>query len=1098
MSKAFFKPVDSRADFPSIEEEILLFWKEQDIFGKSVADTGGKVPYVFYDGPPFATGLPHYGHLLAGTLKDIVPRYWTMRGCNVPRRFGWDCHGLPVENEMEKEFNISGKRDIEKIGVHLFNEACRSIVLRYTGQWEKVVLRMGRWVDFVNQYRTMDPLYMESLWWVFSQVWKKGLIYQGFRVQPYCPRCATPLSNFELNEGYKDTQDPSITVSFPLKDDPSTHILVWTTTPWTLPSNVVLAVGTDIPYVKVNDNGKHYIIARDRLSSYYKDSAACIIEEEFSGKKLAGLNYTPLFDYFSGRHKDFFTVVEADFVSTEDGTGIVHIAPAFGEDDFQVGKKLGLPVICPVDDEGKFTADIPDWAGQRVFDANSDIIKTIKAKGRLIHRSTIMHRYPFCYRCDTPLIQKAITTWFMKIEPLKENMLANNRQIHWVPEHLQNGRFGKGIASAPDWNISRNRYWGTPLPVWLCECGHVECVGSLADLHRLAGDGDEQRGASIHAQTAASVQEKIRTGARETFLKNNINPVWADRVEQGAISPVDLHTHIVDELAIRCPKCRSRSMKRTPEVLDCWFESGSMPYAQNHYPFENSEAFLRSFPADFIAEGLDQTRGWFYTLTVLAAALFGKPAFKNVIVNGIILSEEGKKLSKRLKNYTPVDEVLSRLGADALRLFLINSPAVKAEDLCFSEKGVTEMSRSVLLPFWNAYSFFVTYATVDGWTPPQDPCAKPSSANDLDLWIVSLLNHVIRSVNLEMEQYNLYRVVPLLVNFIDNLTNWYIRRSRRRFWKSENDSDKAGAYTTLYYVLVEFSRVMAPFLPFLTEAIYRNLTAQCTGTAAKSVHLTSFPAADQALDHQDLETKMETVRQVVTMGRAVRSRHQIKVRQPLYELTVVIRDPARRSLVQDMVSLIRDELNIKQVTLSDNEDSFVTVSAKPNYKKLGKAFGAQMKQAAIEIEKLTHGQIRAMETGTNINVLGATLGIADIEVRRTRCEGIDVETENDITIGLNTGITDELRDEGHARELVNRIQNIRKTADFKVTDRIRVACRCPENLRSAFEKYRGYICAETLASSLDWQLPPDALSAGAIEINGIEAGLLVQRDDTQA
>jgi len=562
------------------------------------------------------------------------------------------------------------------------------------------------------------------------------------------------------------------------------------------------------------------------------------------------------------------------------------------------------------------------------------------------------------------------------------------------------------------------------------------------------------------------------------------------------ISPVDLHPHIVDELEVRCPKCASNTMKRTPEVLDCWFESGSMPYAQNHYPFENSDTFHDNFPADFIAEGLDQTRGWFYTLTVLASALFGKPAFKNVIVNGIILSEDGKKLSKRLRNYTPPEEVLARLGADALRLFLINSPAVKAEDLCFSEKGVTEMSRSVLLPFWNAYAFFVTYANVDVWKPAGD--TGPQSTNELDRWIVSLLNHIIRSVNAEMEQYNLYRVVPLLVDFIDNLTNWYIRRSRRRFWKSENDADKAEAYDTLYYVLVEFSKVMAPFLPFLTEAIYRNLVVGVRPDAPKSVHLCTYPRHDESLAQPVLEDKMHMVRQVVTMGRAVRSRDTVKIRQPLSEMTVVIRDAPRRGLVEDMAGLIREELNLKHVAFSDNEDSFVSISAKPNYKKLGKVLGAKMKGAAALIEKLTHEQVRCLQSGETLDVCGETIGFDDIEVRRVRREGVDVETQGDITIGLNTEISNELRDEGHARELVNRIQNIRKSADFNVTDRISVACRCPDELRSALEKHREYVCNETLATSLVWDAPTEARSPEKVDINGFEAHLWVARADAKA
>ncbi len=1061
-----FSPVSSQVRFPSVEEEILSFWKDKGIFSASLKATEDHDAFVFYDGPPFATGLPHYGHLLAGTIKDIIPRYWTMQGKYVDRRFGWDCHGLPVENEMEKEFKVSGKRDIEKLGIFLFNEACRSIVLRYTGQWEKVVNRMGRWVDFEHQYRTMDAAFMESIWWVFKQIWEKGLIYQGFRVQPYCPRCATPLSNFEVNEGYKDVSGPSITVSFPLANDVKTKILVWTTTPWTLPSNVALAVGKDIGYVKILDGENVFILAKDRLASYYKDPLQYTVIEECTGKDLEGLSYIPMFDYFKDRNQQFFHVTTADFVSTEDGTGIVHIAPAFGEDDFAVGQKLGLPIVCPVDDEGKFTDEVPEWKGQRVYEADDDIIRTLKSRGRLIHKTTVLHRYPFCYRCDTALIYKAITTWFMKIEPLKPNMLENNQQIHWVPQHLQNGRFGKGIESAPDWNISRNRYWGTPIPIWTCECGHSECVGSLAELHKLAGKGNEENGRKIHADAVSMVQLKIKTESHERMRAANIDTEWADKLQSANISPVDLHRHIIDELSILCPAC-GKLMLRTSEVLDCWFESGSMPYAQLHYPFENRKRFEDNFPADFIAEGLDQTRGWFYTLTVLSAALLKKPAFKNVIVNGIILAEDGKKLSKRLKNYVPVDEIIDKLGADALRLFLVNSPAVKAEDLRFSEKGVLEMSRAVLLPFWNAYSFFVTYSNVDGWKPSSDQA--PKCGTELDQWIISLLNHTVASVNDEMAQYNLYKVVPLVVDFIDNLTNWYIRRSRRRFWKSENDQDKDCAYSTLYYVLVEFSKVMAPFLPYLTEAIYRNLVAGKIEGAPESIHLNPFPKAQTELTSPDLELKMQLIRQAVSMGRALRSRFIIKTRQPLHEFTVIIRDKKKLDLLEQMESLIREELNVKKVRFSTQEDVVVSIGAKANFKKLGKVFGPKMKDAAAVIEKFSSVQIIALETGTSIEVEGRSIGFDDIEIRRTKLEGIEVETEGELTVALDTTITPELKAEGQARELINRVQNMRKSADLNVTDRISIRCHCPEQLKNAICQFTEYVCAETLAVEIVWE-----------------------------
>ena len=1091
MNQPIFAPVNPHIHFPKIEEDVAAFWKDKEIFPKSLDATEHGKAFVFFDGPPFATGLPHYGHLLAGTIKDIVPRYWTMRGRYVRRRFGWDCHGLPVENEMEKEFKVSGKRDIEKLGIHLFNEACRSIVLRYTGQWETVVNRMGRWVDFKNQYRTMDPAFMESIWSVFKQVWNKDLIYRGFRVQPYCPRCATPLSNFEVTEGYKDVQGPSITVTFPLVNDPKTKILVWTTTPWTLPSNVALAMGPKITYVKVHDGKDFFILAKDRISSYYKDPSAITFVKEFSGAELAGLAYEPMFDYFKNVSPDFFRVTEADFVSTEDGTGIVHIAPAFGEDDFGVGQKLGLPIVCPVDDEGKFTQEVPEFAGKTVYDADDAIIRLIKGKNRLVHRATIQHRYPFCYRCDTALIYKAITTWFMKIGPLKANMLENNGRINWVPSHLKTGRFGRGIESAPDWNISRNRYWGTPIPVWLCECGHRECVGNLDELHALVGAGDKDLGKKLHRAAVKNVQEDIRMHARKKFAEFAIDASWAEKLENTELKETDIHRHIIDGLAVKCPTC-GKPMKRTLEVLDCWFESGSMPYAQIHHIFGEKETPADAFKADFIAEGLDQTRGWFYTLTVLASALFNQEAFKNVVVNGIVLSEDGKKLSKRLKNYAPVGEVLEKFGADALRLFLINSPAVKAEDLRFSEQGVLEMSRAVLLPFWNAYAFFVTYANVDNWKPENtDP--PGGDYTELDSWIISLLNDVIGGVNAEMEAYNLYKVVPLLVDFIDNLTNWYIRRSRRRFWKSGEDVDKNAAYQTLYHVLVKFSRVLAPVLPFLSEAIYRNLTLPLPAQEkSESVHLTTYPGPDPVFHDVPIIAKMAKIRRIVTMGHSLRAKFLLKNRQPLSAVTIISKDETGNGLLSDSLGLIAEELNVKEVVFSTDEASVVRLSAKANFKKLGKLFGPKMKDAAAYIETFHFNKIEALEKGEKIEVLGVSIGMEDIEIRRTKREGVVVETFDDLTVALNTEITKELEDECHAREFVNRVQMLRKNRDFNVIDRIALRCVCETPLQEALFRFKEYICNETLALSLDWTGGAEFGAVETVEINGLKADLQIR------
>ncbi len=1051
MCKGHFKPVSSQVRFPEMEKEILADWQKNDTFKKSLEKTKDNEHFVFYDGPPFATGLPHYGHLLAGTLKDIVPRFWTMKGFHVDRRFGWDTHGLPVENEMEKEFAISGKKQIEQMGLHLFNEACRSIVLRYTSQWKEVVERMGRWVDFENGYRTMDPEFMESIWWVFKQVWDKDLIYEGYRVQPYCPRCSTPLSNFEVNEGYKDKKDVSVTVKMPLVDEPNTSILVWTTTPWTLPSNVVLAAGAEIDYVKIKDGEEFFIMAKARVSAYYKNPEDYTIVEEFKGKDLAGKRYTPLFDFFADRSDKFFQVTTAEYVSTEDGTGVVHIAPAFGEDDFLVGKAMGLPIVCPVDAEGNFTDEVTGFEGRYIHEVNGDIIEAIKQSGRLVHRATIEHRYPHCYRCDTPLLYKAMDTWFMKIEPLKKNMLENNQQIHWVPDHLQNGRFGKGLEGAPDWNIARNRYWGTPIPIWRCDCGHDECVGSLEDLHTLVGNGNADAGRAVHAQTAQAVRDIIKTGAKETFEKFNIDPIWAERASSTDISDIDLHPHVVNRLELLCPKCK-KVMNRTPEVLDCWFESGSMPYAQNHYPFENKELFEATFPANFIAEGIDQTRGWFYTLTVLASALFNKPAFKNVVVNGIILAEDGNKMSKRLKNYAPPQEIMEKIGADAIRLFLINSPAVRAEDLRFSEAGVLEMARSVLIPFWNAYSFLVTYINEDGWTP--NGVTVPNSDNDLDKWIISLFNDTVKQVNDEMEQYNLYKVVPAIVEFIDNLTNWYIRRSRLR-------------------LMVQFSKVMAPFLPFVTDAVYKNLVCSVDKEAPESVHLCDFPQWQVELADEDAVVRMELIRKAVGVGRLLRSRYTIKTRQPLADATIIVRDDHKRELIKELSYLITDELNVKEVRFEKNEETVLHVTAKADFKKLGKVYGKEMKDAAAIIAQFTSEDIRALENGETREIMGNAVKFDDIILYREKKEGVEVETDGEITLALNTEITKSLLAEGYAREFVNRIQTHRKESDYAVSDRIALEVFCDMELRDALGEFEELIKSQTLTSSLLWdaQIP---------------------------
>jgi isoleucyl-tRNA synthetase len=1050
-----FNPVSRKTDFPDREREVLEFWKAHGTFEKSIEQRRGATEYVFYDGPPFATGLPHYGHLLAGTIKDIVPRYQTMRGHYVSRRFGWDCHGLPVEYEVEQDLKISGKRDIEKMGVDVFNERCRSIVLRYTREWRDIVTRMGRWVDFDHDYKTMDPAYMESIWWVFKALWEKNLVYEGFRIVPYCPRCTTPLSNFETNQGYEDVQDPAITVRFKVTGQERAYILAWTTTPWTLPSNLALAVGKDIVYVRIRDGQDEYILAKDRLSAYYKKGAAYQVLAEMPGASLAGLVYEPLFPYFAElKAKGAFRVILGDFVSTEDGAGVVHVAPGFGEDDYRAGQADGLPVVCPVDEEGRFTAEVADYVGREVKAADPDIVRRLKQEGKLVHQGTIQHSYPHCWRCDTPLIYRAISAWYVRVEQMRERLLAANAQTTWVPAHLKDGRFGKWLEQARDWNISRNRYWGTPLPVWRSDDGkEVVCVGSREELERLSG------------QKAS-----------------------------------DLHKHFVD--AIQIPSREGRGMlKRIPEVLDCWFESGAMPYAQAHYPFENRQQFETHFPADFIAEGLDQTRGWFYTLMVLSTALFDRPAFRNVVVNGLVLAEDGRKMSKRLKNYPDPATMLNTYGADALRLYLINSPVVRAEDLRFSEAGVQELMRHLLIPLWNAYGFFVTYANVDGWEPGgqgagvrcqvagargQEAGARSQGAggNLLDRWIRSSLESLSQNVTAAMDHYDLQQSVRPFVRFVEDLTNWYIRRSRRRFWKSQDDDDKAQAYATLYHVLLQLSKIAAPFLPFMAEAIYRNLR---TKTMPESVHLCDFPVGDASRRDEALERQMDAVMTVVTLGRTLRAAHDLKVRQPLCKMHVACRDAALREQIAELRDLILDELNVKDAEFLERESGFARAKAKANFVRLGPRLGPLMKKAAGAIAGLSSEQVEQLAAGEALTVTvdgqALQLGPEDVVIEHLPLEGSVVAAQGGIVVALDKALTPDLIEEGLAREFVNKLQNMRKTADFEVTQRIRVQFTGDEAVHAAVQRHRDYIMTETLCLSCE-VVPAAGTGATEWDLNG--------------
>ena len=1018
-----YRPVDPKVSFPEIEEDVLAFWQERKIFEKSISQREGAEEFVFYDGPPFATGLPHYGHFIPSTVKDAIPRYQAMKGRKVDRRFGWDCHGLPVEYEMEKELGISGKKQIEEYGIAKFNEACRSIVLRYTREWRKVITRLGRWVDFDHDYKTMDLDYMESIWWVLSELWKKGLLYEGSYILPYCPRCSTALSNFELNlGGYLDVSDPSITVKFALESEQHTFFLAWTTTPWTLPSNLGLAVGADIPYVKVKDGEDFFILAEDRLPAYYKDPAAAQVVARCTGKDLAGKSYVPLFPYFAHlKAKGAFTTRIGDFVSTAEGTGIVHIAPGFGEDDYNLLRGTGIPTVCPVDAEVKFTSEVSDWAGQYVKDADKSIIRRLKDERKLVKHDSITHSYPHCWRCKHPLIYRAVSEWFVGVEKIKSAMLAANDSIYWMPAHLKSGRFGKWLENARDWAISRSRYWGNPIPVWRCDsCKATECIGSRAELEK-------------------------KTGQKTT----------------------DLHKHFIDGFTYPC-SCGG-TMRRIPEVLDCWFESGAMPYGQNHYPFENRQHFDAHFPADFISESIDQTRGWFYTLVVLGAALFDKPTFRNVIVSGLILDTDGKKMSKSARNYADPMDVIATYGADAMRLFLLDSAVLKGEDLRFSEAGVKEVVKNVLIPLWNSYSFFVTYANIDQVTVDGAPTAP---SNILDRWILSEAERMVHEVTGYLEAYDLQRAVDVFIEFIDLLNNWYIRRSRRRFWRSENDSDKKEAYQALHTALMKLILCAAPFIPFITEGIYANLR---TPGMPESIHLCDFPVYDESRRDTGLERRMKVTMRAVGMGRSLRTDYSLKIRQPLKALHVVTRDPEERTILESMEELIKDELNVKSVLFRENEDELVEYRPKANFRTLGKLLGKDMKAAASRIEKLSLADIHALLSSRNVpmDVEGRIFSLTPegVEIQRIEKQNLKVINDGSLTVALDPELTPELIQEGLVRDLVRGIQSLRKDKGLEVTDRIELTLFGSEALQAAVESYRAHLLSETLAVSWKWEKP---------------------------
>ncbi|KAL8925350.1 MAG: hypothetical protein Q9172_002281 [Xanthocarpia lactea] len=1037
-------------DFPKEEEEVLKRWKEIHAFERQVELSKGRKPYTFYDGPPFATGLPHYGHLLASTIKDIIPRYWSMKGYYVERRFGWDTHGLPIEYEIDKKLGLSGRDAVMQIGLEKYNAECRAIVMRFASEWRQTIDRLGRWIDFDNDYKTMDPKFMESVWWVFKQLFEKDAVYRGYKVMPYSTALNTPLSNFEAQQNYKDTQDPAVVVTFPLLDDPQTCFLAWTTTPWTLPSHTSLAAHPNFEYVKIHDeaSGKNYILLEALLKTLYKDpkKAKYRVVERMKGKDMLGWRYEPLFDYFYEQFKAYgFKLLNATYVTADSGVGMVHQSPAFGAEDYQVALDAGvitdkrLPPN-PVDEQGIFTAEVRDFAGQHVKAADRAIIKHLKARGRLIVDSTCTHSYPFCWRSDTPLIYRAVPAWFVKVPPIIPTMLEGIEKSHWVPNFVKENRFGSWVANARDWNVSRNRYWGTPMPIWTSsDFEEIVCVGSVEELRRLSGF-------------------------------------------QGSLD--DLHRDKIDNITIPSQQGKG-DLRRIEEVFDCWFESGSMPYGSSHYPFENEQVFRGSFPGDFIAEGLDQTRGWFYTLTVLGTHLFGCLPFKNCIVNGIVLAEDGKKMSKRLKNYPDPSLVMEKYGSDALRLYMINSPVVRAETLRFKEAGVKEIVAKVLLPLWNSYRFFqdqvLLLKKVENIAFAFDPTAESSNQNVMDKWILASCQSLLKFTNEEMAAYRLYTVVPKLLELIDNTTNWYIRFNRRRLKGELGIDDTQRALNTLFEVLYTLARGLAPFTPFITDNIYQRLLPyipdHLQAEDPRSVHFLPFPEVREELFDEEVERRVGRMQRVIELGRISRERRTIGLKQPLKSLIVINPNAEYLADVHSLESYIIEELNLHELVLSSDEAKYnVQYSVSADWPTLGKKLKKDAQKVRKALPDLTSEQVRNFVQEGTMAVEGIELNKEDLIVKRGLKEdesskSLETNTDDDVLTILDSEIYPDLAQEGIAREVVNRVQQLRKRAKLVATDDVKMEYRVlsdPENvgLEKVFET-RGKTFEKALRRPLD-------------------------------
>jgi isoleucyl-tRNA synthetase len=1047
-----FKPVSPKLDVNRMESRVLQHWQSRDIFHKSMSQREGMPEYVFFEGPPTANGKPGVHHVLARAFKDIFPRYKTMRGFHVSRRGGWDTHGLPVEIEVEKKLGFTNKQQIEAYGIAKFNALCRESAFEYIQEWERLTDRIGYWVDLESAYITYENRYIESVWWILKNYWDKNLLYQGYKVVPYCPRCGTPLSDHEVAQGYRDATDPSVFVRMPLVDAPGTSLLIWTTTPWTLPANVAVAAGANVDYVTVertmaDGTLEKLILAETLLEKVFGEEKVKIVGR-MKGKQLRGKSYRPLFTFLPVDKKAHYVVL-GDFVTTEDGSGLVHIAPAFGADDMQVAIEHELPILNTVAPDGTFISEVQPWAGLFVKDADPSIARNLRERGLLFKEGTHVHSYPFCWRCGTPLLYYARPTWYIRTSQFKQRMVELNDQINWYPEHIRKGRFGNWLENNVDWALGRERYWGTPLPIWECEsCHHQDCVGSIAELSDRSGK---------------------------------------------SLVDADLHRPFVDEITLTCGECGGR-MRRVPELIDVWFDSGSMPVSQWHYPFENLDAFKNQFPADFICEAVDQTRGWFYSLHAISTLLFDTACYKNVICLGLILDGDGQKMSKSRGNVTTPWSVIDQHGADAMRWYLYTA-SPPGQERRFSADLVGEVLRNFTLTLWNTYSFFVTYANLDDWTPGSQEEVEYSP---LDRWVRSTLHTLIRDVTKALENYDVLGATRPVQEFVEQLSNWYLRRSRRRFWKSESDADKKAAYETLYECLVTLSKLLAPTMPFIADEMYLNLVGSTQNDAAESVHLAAWAEFDPALIDEKLNCEMNLVMRLTSLGHAARNKANRKVRQPLSEIAFSVGNQEEERVVKGYAEMLADELNVKHVRLLNAAGEAVSYSLNPLPKQLGQKYGSLYPQIRKEIFALnaekTALQLLAGEA-FEVNVDGNLMQILpeEVEVRLQAREGYSVASEGAYMAALVTDLTPELAAEGLAREFVRRVQDARKAADLDIADRIRLYFTATIPLQSAVEGYKEYIMTETLTTEMVNGDPPDGLFTAEDSFDGEKVLIGIQK-----